>query len=587
MIVLLPFAFLAGFVTILSPCILPVLPVVLSGSVGGKSRPFGVITGFIASFSVFTLILSTLVQALNIPPDALRIAAVVLIISFGLIMLIPQLRYGFEKIASRIANVGGAKKQSKGFTGGLLIGASLGLVWTPCVGPIMASVISLAITQSIDGGSILIILVYSLGTAIPMLAIMLGGRTLLKRIPLLSRNLPGVQRIFGVLMILVGIAIGFGWDRSFQSVILRILPNYGSGLTVFENAEPVRRALDARNSLSTDDAAIAGPTQIKFDTTPKDGILGDFGPAPEFVTQGQWFNSEELGLTGQVDEITMSDLRGKVVLVDFWTYSCVNCVRTIPHLRAWYDTYKDDGFVIIGVHTPEFVFERKPENVQKAMGKLGVNWPVVLDNGYAQWRAYKNRYWPAHYFIDAVGRVRYFHFGEGKYDIAEKVIRALLEEAGSVLTARSALRPEAKLESQTAETYLGYSRAQGFSSDTAPVPNRPTLYKPAKKPANGEWTLEGNWTIAGEYVVPENSGVLELGFYAKDVFLVIEPSEGSGQISVTVDGYSANNTNDVRDGLLVTDSSRLYHLVKQSKPGEHILRLEVDGDLRLFAFTFG
>ena len=587
MLVLLPFAFLSGLVTILSPCILPVLPVVLSGSVGGKSRPFGVITGFVVSFSVFTLVLSSIVQALNIPPDALRVAAVVLILLFGLVMLVPRLRDGFEMLASRLAKVGGTQKQSKGFAGGLLIGASLGLVWTPCVGPIMASVISLAITQSVDGGSVIIILVYSLGTAIPMLAIMLGGRTLLKRVPALSRNTAKIQRVFGVLMILVAVTIAFGWDRSFQSAILRIFPNYGTGLTAFENTDSVQGAIEARADSVIGLEAQDGSYRLVLDATPGEGNLADYGPAPEIVTKGEWFNIDGLGDAGADDIVTMDELKGKVVLLDFWTYSCVNCVRTIPHLRAWYDAYRDDGFVIIGVHTPEFAFERKPVNVRQAMKELGVNWPVVMDNEYAQWQAYNNRYWPAHYFIDAAGRVRYYHFGEGKYDIAEDVIRALLEEADSLSADRAVETPEADLESNTAETYLGYGRARGFASAVIPVPNEAVEYIPARTPANGEWTLDGTWTITREYVVPEKKGVLELGFYAKDVFLVIEPAGGDGRIEVKVDGVPVEDTDDVQGGMLRADESRLYHLVGKAEPGEYVLSLEVEGNFRLFAFTFG
>ncbi len=587
MVILLPFAFLAGIVTILSPCILPVLPVVLAGSVGGRSRPFGVITGFVLSFSVFTLILSSLVQALGIPPDALRVAAVVLILFFGLVMLVAPLRHAFEMVASRIAARGRRRGNSKGFTGGLLVGVSLGLVWTPCVGPIMASVISLAVTQSIDGAAVFIILAYSLGTSIPMLAIMLGGRALMERLPVLSRNPARIQQVFGVLMILVAVSIGFGWDRRFQTAVLRMFPNYGSGLTAIENTEPVREALEVRSGSESGGMMMSGGAQVGFGVPPENGVLGDYGRAPDVVTRGEWFNIDGLGAAAQDGVITMEELRGKVVLVDFWTYSCVNCVRTIPHLRSWYDTYRDDGFVIIGVHTPEFAFERNPENVREAMQELGVDWPVVLDNEYEQWRAYENRYWPAHYFIDAAGRIRYFHFGEGKYDTSEEVIRALLEEAGSLTTARADSRPEAQLHSKTAETYLGYGRARGFTSDVKPVPNKPVLYRPASTPANGQWALEGRWTITEEYVVPEKTGVLELGFNAKDVFLVIEPAAGDGRVEVRVDGRPVGDTADVRDGVLRPTESRLYHLVEKSEPGEHLLSLEVSGKLRLFAFTFG
>jgi cytochrome c biogenesis protein CcdA/thiol-disulfide isomerase/thioredoxin len=585
MLVLLPFAFLSGIVTILSPCILPVLPVVLSGSVGGRSRPFGVITGFVVSFSVFTLILSSLVQALGIPPDTLRVAAVVLIVLFGLVLLVPRLRLGFEMIASRLAGAGGGRTGSRGFSGGLLTGLSLGLVWTPCVGPIMASVISLAVTQSVDGGSVFIILAYSLGTALPMLAIMLGGRGLIKRVPFLSRNTAGIQKLFGVLMILVAVSIGLGWDRRFQAAVLNVFPNYGTGLTAFEKAEPVREALDARAYKEAEAQADSSP--VRFEQAPAPGSLGDYGPAPEIVTEGQWFNAEALGSAAEDGTVSMADLAGKVVLLDFWTYSCINCVRTIPHLRAWYERYRDEGFVIIGVHTPEFAFERNPDNVRAAMQDLGVAWPVVLDNDYTQWRAYNNRYWPAHYFIDAAGQVRYFHFGEGKYEESEDVIRALLEEAGKVRTVRAEARPEAELVSQTAETYLGYGRGRGFASAVEPVPDRPIAYRPARTPANGEWNLDGRWTIAREYIVPDEKGTLKLGFNARDVYLVIEPAGSGGIVTVLVDGKPVSDTADVRGGVLLPRESRLYHLVAEDEPGEHVLSLEVSGELRLFAFTFG
>jgi cytochrome c biogenesis protein CcdA/thiol-disulfide isomerase/thioredoxin len=586
MLILLPFAFLAGVVTILSPCILPVLPIVLSGGMGGRRRPFGVITGFVVSFSVFTLLLSTLVQVLGIPPDALRVVAVVLILLFGLVMLVPSLSVGFEKIASRLAGVGRNRGQSQGFSGGLLTGFSLGLVWTPCVGPIMASVISLAVSQSVDGGSVFIILAYSLGTALPMLAIMLGGRSLIQRVPALSRNSLRIQRVFGALMILVAVSIGFGWDRKFQSAVLSVFPNYGTGLTAFENAEPVRNALGARSN-SGGATMTADSSPVKFDVEPVKGKLGDYGPAPEIVTHGQWFNTDELGTAAADGTVTMDELEGKVILLDFWTYSCVNCVRTIPHLRSWYDRYRDEGFVIIGVHTPEFAFERDPENVRAAIRDLGVTWPVVLDNDYQQWRAYNNRFWPAHYFIDATGRIRYFHFGEGEYDTSEDVIRSLIKEVSDLRSARAKGVPAAELTSRTAETYLGYGRARGFTSEVSVVPNQPIDYRPAGMLANGKWTLDGRWKINREYIAPEGTGVLELGFDAEDVFLVIEPAGASGRVEVRVDGKPAGDTVDVHGGVLLPKESRLYHLAEKIEPGEHVLSLEVSGELRLFAFTFG
>ena len=577
MFILLLFAFLSGVVTILSPCILPILPIVLSGSVGGKRRPYGVILGFILSFSIFTLTLSAIVQFLNIPADALRIIAVVLIVLFGVIMLVPQFTLLFEKFASRMNRNTKQSKATSGFKGGLVVGFSLGLIWTPCVGPIMASVISLAITQAVDGGSVLIILAYSLGTSIPMLAIMVGGRKLISRFSKLSANSRKVQQGFGVLMIVVGLSIGFGLDRRFQTAVLDIFPGYGEGLTFFETIEPVQNAINNRNA-PPPAMMMTGEEAISFDIEPKNARLGDYGMAPEIITNGMWFNSEPL---------TIEELKGKVVIVDFWTYSCINCVRTIPHLQSWYEAYKDEGLVIIGVHSPEFAFEREADNVKKAMDELGVDWPVVLDNQFAQWRSYQNRYWPAKYFIDATGKIRYFHFGEGEYESSEKVIRKLLDEAGRLTTDKAAEMPVAKIDSRTAETYLGFRRTEGFTASTELIENQYAQYDSADQLENGMWTLDGKWAFTKEYVVNEESGVLELGFNAKNVFLVIEPVDDSSVLEIEVDGSVSGNTVDVVDGLVQLDESRLYQLVGLDKRGNHILKLKVTGKLRLFAFTFG
>lgn len=246
MTVLTFFAFLSGIITILSPCILPVLPIVLSGSIGGKSKPLGVVTGFIASFSLFTLALSAIVQALHIRPQSLRLVALVIIITFGLILVIPKLLLFFESIVSRLIKYK-PKKQKSGFIGGIMVGTSLGLIWTPCVGPIMASVIGLAISQEIDGGAIIIIMAYALGTSIPMLGIMIGGRKLLTKFPKITGNTDKIQRFFGVLMIVVGLSIGFGLDRKFQTFILEKFPNYGTSITSIENNDLIKDALNKRS----------------------------------------------------------------------------------------------------------------------------------------------------------------------------------------------------------------------------------------------------------------------------------------------------------------------------------------------------
>ncbi|MGL1890570.1 MAG: cytochrome c biogenesis CcdA family protein [Spirochaetaceae bacterium] len=246
MVIITFFAFLSGVITILSPCILPVLPIVLSGSIGGKSKPLGVISGFILSFSIFTLTLSAIVKAFNISPNSMRIVAIIIIIAFGLTLVIPKLQLYFEILVSRFIKQRPTKQKS-GFFGGFMVGTSLGLIWTPCVGPIMASVIGLAISQNVDGGAVVIIIAYALGTSLPMLGIMIGGRKLLNKFPKLMGNTQKIQRFFGILMIVVGLSIGFGLDRKFQGFILQVFPNYGASITAIEENDLIQKALDERS----------------------------------------------------------------------------------------------------------------------------------------------------------------------------------------------------------------------------------------------------------------------------------------------------------------------------------------------------
>jgi thiol-disulfide isomerase/thioredoxin len=460
----------------------------------------------------------------------------------------------------------------------------------------MASVLSLALTRHVDGGAVLITAAYSVGTAVPMFAAMIGGRALLHRVPALSRNSGGIQRGFGVLMVVMGLAIGLGWDRKLQTAILTAFPSYGTGLTAVENTGAVKKALASRSaarapagtmmaaasSVSSAGKVFAGVT----DEAAQDGALGDYGRAPEFAAPLKWLNTGGGAGAAGGPALDMAALRGKVVLIDFWTYSCVNCVRTIPYLRAWYQAYRDKGLVIVGVHTPEFEFEKSTANVEKATKDLGVTWPVVQDNDYAQWNAYGNRYWPAHYLIDAQGRVRAFHFGEGDYAGTEKVIQTLLREAGSAVGGIVS-KQDPELSAQTPETYLGSMRARGIVSEERLVPGFVVDFHAVRTPANGEWSLKGRWMVTEEYVIPESAGELTLGFQARDVYLVIEPEAGVATIRVGVDGGPPRDTEDARAGVVTATESRLYHLVGLDKAGSHLLRLEVQGRARLYAFTFG
>ena len=339
MFLLIAFSFLAGVITVLSPCILPILPIILTSSIGGqntgKARPVGVVTGFILSFTFFTLFLSTIVRVSGIPADTLRLFSVLVIAGFGISLLIPAFQLLVERLFSKLSGLMPNNQNRKGFGGGLLIGLSIGLLWTPCVGPILASVISLALTGTVTFDAFLITLSYSLGTAIPMFLIMLGGQNALRKVPWLLSRLGLIQKLFGIIMILTAAGIFFNIDRTFQTYILNTFPQYGTGLTQLEDNELIRNALDKKQGKTTDKNAIGKPMFT---------LLEDKGvKAPELIPGGVWFNTKPL---------TMSELKGKVVIVDFWTYSCINCQRTLPYLREWNKKYKDKGLIIIGVHAP-------------------------------------------------------------------------------------------------------------------------------------------------------------------------------------------------------------------------------------------
>ena len=392
MIILIAFAFLAGIITILSPCILPILPIVLSGTIGSKRKPLGIVIGFILSFILFTLFLSALVKATGISADALRSLSIIIILFFGISLLLPQVQVFLEKLFSRLSGKFAIQGSHEGFHGGVFIGLSLGLIWTPCVGPILASVITLAVTNNVNLAAFFITFAYALGTAIPMFAIMIGGRGLLQRIPWLLPNTAKIQKIFGVLMILTAIGIFFNIDRRFQVYILDKFPGYGTGLTSFEDNSAVKNQLENLFNRNTN---------AKDTEKPISDLKDDFGKAPELIPGGEWFNS---------DPLQLSSLRGKVVLIDFWTYTCINCIRTLPYLKQWHEKYKDEGLVIIGVHSPEFEFEKNPDNLQKAINDFKIEYPIMQDNDFSTWTAYNNRYWPAKYLIDKDGNVRYTHF---------------------------------------------------------------------------------------------------------------------------------------------------------------------------------
>ena len=573
MLLLIIFAFIAGFVTVLSPCILPVLPIVLSGSLqGGHRRPIGIVTGFIVSFSLFTLFLTALVKATGIPADFLRTLSVVIIVLFGFSLLLPNFQVLMEKIFTKLSGlVSRNSTQATGFWSGLVLGVSLGLVWTPCVGPIIASVITLAATSSVNGSSILITFAYSLGTAIPMFAITYGGRTLLQKVPFLLKNTTNIQKAFGILMILVAVGIFFNFDRKFQTLVLDKFPLYGTGLTKIEDNDLVKNSLKALNAPQVDKNMIGKPMPDN----------NQYPSAPEIITGGKWFNSQPL---------TVSSLKGKVVLVDFWTYTCINCIRTLRYIKAWNEKYKDKGLVIIGVHTPEFEFEKNANNVEKALKDFKITYPVVQDNDYATWNSYENQYWPAKYLIDKNGKIRMTHFGEGEYDATEKKIQELLKETGATVNEK-VQNKEYTVDTLSPETYLGYDRLGNFASKEQAQLDTVFTYSLPDKLSFNAFAYEGKWNIGRTTAMPFSNSLLAYHFNAKDVYLVINSKNGNSKIKVLLDGIMLPENqagDDVSGGEVTVNENRLYHLLHFQKAEEHVLQLIfLDDNSMVFAFTFG
>ncbi len=531
----------------------------------------GVVIGFILSFTFFTLFLSTIVRLSGISADMLRLVSVVVIAGFGASLLIPQFQLVVERLFSKLAGFMPSSQKRTGFGGGLLIGFSVGLLWTPCVGPILASVISLAITGSVTFDAFLITLAYSLGTAIPMFLIILGGQNALRRVPWLLSNLGNIQKLFGILMILTAIGIFFNIDRKFQTFVLNTFPQYGVGLTKFEDNISVKKELEKINQKPIDKTKIGKP--ISDMTLPKGPV------APELIPGGAWFNS---------DPLTLKQLKGKVVIIDFWTYSCINCQRTMPYLRKWWKTYNDKGLIIIGVHSPEFEFEKSEKNLAQAIKDFKLPYPIVQDNDFATWKAYNNRYWPAKYIIDKEGYIRYTHFGEGAYDETEEVIQDLLKETGAKDVTFEINNPTYQVQTKTPEIYLGYGRIDNFASLEHLKKDALGTYTSPTSLGSNQVAYAGNWNVMEEYANPQKGAKLLLNFESKEVFLVMRTKGTPAKVKVYLDDKLQNFGVDNREGIVTIDSDKLYKLINLPTAGRHILRLEFeDNKTEIFAFTFG
>lgn len=576
MTLLLTFAFISGLITIFAPCIWPLLPIILSSSTtGGHKKPFGITLGIMLSFGILTLSISYIVRIIPFDPEILRYFAVFVITLLGFTLIIPKLSQILEGSVSRLSSKFSFVSQTNhpGFWSGFITGLALGIVWTPCAGPILATIAALSATQSVSLNVILITLVYIIGVGIPLFIFAWLGKYIFTKSRVLSKYTGRVQQIFGVVMIITAILIATNYDKVLQAKLLDFFPSYSNFIVNLESSNGVKEQLDLLKN---------NKKSIEKDSS---GLLNVNIKAPEIVGINNWLNTEK--------EIKIADLKGKVVLVDFWTYTCINCIRTLPHVTSWYEKYKNQGFVVLGIHTPEFEFEKDTKNVENAIKQYKINYPVGQDNDFATWDNYSNRYWPAKYLIDANGNIRKFHFGEGEYEEMEMAIQLLLKEAGqSVEVEVDTMVDKPSSLRVSPETYLGSKRMQYYyPTGNLNVGSKDFTLSPVI--SQNSFSLGGFWEIEDENAVTIKDSVLTYNFSANKVFLVLRPGDSkASKVKVYLDGKLVNNANsgtDVTNGELTVDTDRLYNLIDlKGKAGSHLLKLEFeDNGIEVFAFTFG
>ena len=574
MALLILFAVVAGAGTALTPCVLPVLPGLLaSAGSGGRRRPLGVILGLTITHTVAIVALASLIDGVGLPDGGVRALAVVVLLVFGLSLLVPSLAARVEAPLTRLARFG-PRGRGEGFWSGLVVGGGLGFVYAPCAGPILAAVVSVSATQGASGELVAVALGYAAGSALVLLAIAYGGRRLIDRLRAAGRG-PAVQRALGVVMVATAVAVATDLDVRFQTALADELPAFVTNPT---------RSLERSASVEDRLAELRGRSRFR-ETAGGAAGLPVLGTAPGFPGKGRWFN------TPGDAPLKPDGLRGRVVLVDFWTYTCINCLRTLPYLRAWDARYRKRGLTIVGVHTPEFAFERDAGNVGRAIAQNRLRYAVAQDNDYATWSAWGNQYWPAKYLTDSRGRVRYTHFGEGDYDQTEAAIRALLAEAGADRLGSPA-RAHGETPSSglaTPETYLGFERAQGFLP--GPLRRGRGRYPGVDELPPVHFALSGTWNITGESAHAVADAKIDARVTARKVFLVLS-SEGERprDMEVLLDGKPIEASEagaDVHGGRVRVREERLYRLVSLDRVEDRRVTLRVPAGVSGYAFTFG
>lgn len=566
-------SFLAGVLTSLAPCILPLLPVIIGSSIiEGKDKkvnrlkPYIIALSLAISVLLFTLLLKVSSLLIGIDPQVWLYISGGIVVLLGINLLFPTLWVyinvwlGLEKRSNNFLFK--ASKQS-GIAGAIITGAALGPVFSSC-SPLYALILATILPVNLALG-LVYMTTYALGLGLALLVIALVGRKLTNKLGWAVNPNGLFRKILAIILVIVGVMIITGYDKKFQTWVSAHTPfnisNLEEGLipmTTNENNEVVPSSTGAK----------------RYNINPY--------TAPELTGISDWLNSEPLKL---------ADLKGKVVLIDFWTYSCINCQRTQPYLNAWYDSYEKDGLVIIGVHAPEFAFEKVKSNVAKAIKDEGIKYPVALDNDFATWRAYDNQYWPAKYLIDKDGQIRYTQFGEGDYSKTESVIQDLLKESGKSITVSiskdSAAVPVSN--GQTPETYLNYGRGERFENSSQFTADKQVNYTAVSNPKNNYWSLGGEWLVGRESSESgSDSAQLTLNYSAKDVYLVMDGPKDA-LVNVSVNGLPSPGGEDLNTkNQVALDGAKLYKIVRSDVFLKNkVLTLTVPKGVTVNAFTFG
>lgn len=563
-----------GLITGISPCVLPMLPVLFftggAGGVAGRPgeagaaeamrprasrRPYLIVAGLVLSFSIFTLLGTLIVSALPVPKDIIRWAGLVVLVLLGVAMLFPRVEDLLERPFSRIP-----QRRVTDEHGGFALGLALGAVYVPCAGPVLAAITVAGASGRIGVGTVALTVAFAVGTAIPLLAFALAGRRVAERVRAFRTRQRGVRITAGVVVIGLAVALTFNVTDALQ----RAVPDYTSNLNTALDKSGASHAL-----------APAGPKVLAKCAQSQMTALGDCGKAPAISGIQKWYN------TPSDSALSPADLKGKVVLVDFWAYSCINCQRAIQHVQAWYGDYAADGLVVVGVQTPEYTFEADPGDVGAGTKRLGITYPVALDSSYTTWNAFGNESWPADYLIDSTGEVRFASIGEGSYSTTESLIRQLLVAAhpGGLSLPKATDVPDATPTdaAQTPETYLGAERADSLATSergTLDVGKQVFAYPPSLP--NDEFALTGTWTVAAQSLTAEQNAGIRLNFRASKVYLDVG---GTGTITATVDGKSTSYP--------VSGAPNIYTLVDRGAAERSTLTVTLSPGLDAYSFTFG